>query len=232
MSLLGDRLEHETLHTRDLPPVLLVRLQRQLDTGVEGGEPVGARPHGRPLEAVVADLLDVSLGHDPAGAGGEASVIGHEVGPRLLEPETDPARIHDLDHRDLFLHQLRRRAPITLEGELHVVGSDGISVVELHASAKDEFVDEAVLRHAPRFGQARRHGVPRHRLDHRVVQRVEDHERCTDPGGLSGIEPGRGERDVNGPGHLTLGAGRGRRGADNQGEGNQQQREESHGRPP
>jgi len=45
--------------------------------------------------------------------------------------------------------------------------------VELDTLAQDELLDEAVLRQAPRFGQARRHGVARHGLYERVVQRVE-----------------------------------------------------------
>ena len=88
--LVGDRLEDEPLHARDLPPVLLVGLQHQLDARGEGHEAVGTGPDGALLEAVVADLLHVLPRDDPAGAGGQAPVVGHEIGPRLLEPEAHP----------------------------------------------------------------------------------------------------------------------------------------------
>src|SRR5207237_12680 len=86
-------------------------------------------------------------------------------------PEADPARIHDLHRRDLVLHDLVRRAPVALEGELHVVGGDRFAVVELDTLAQDELLDEAVLRQAPRFGQARRHGVAVQGLYQRVGAR-------------------------------------------------------------
>src|SRR2546427_1841991 len=197
--LVGHGLEDEAVDARALPPVWLVRFEYELHAGVERDEPVRAGTDGRLLEAVVADLLDVLLGYDPAGAGGEAAVVGHEVRPGLLEPKADPARIHDLDRRDLLSQELRRGATIPLEGELHVLGGDGIAVVELHAVAENELVDEAVLRHAPGFGEARRHGVARHRLHHRTLQRVEDHERCTDPPGPPGVQPRGGGRGVPRP---------------------------------
>src|SRR5205823_11467833 len=60
----------------------------------------------------------------------EAAVIRHEVGPRLLEPEADAGGIHDLHHGHALLQHPRGGAPIALEGELHVVGGDGLAVVE------------------------------------------------------------------------------------------------------
>ena len=127
----------------------------------------------------------------------------------------------------LSFMRLRRRAAIALEGELHVVGGDGLAVVEPRALAQHELVDEAVLGQAPRLGQARRHGVAGHRLHQRVVQRVEHHERRADPGRLGGIEPGRGERDVNGPGHLPLGRRVARRGLGGRDPEDEQRREEA-----
>ena len=212
--LVRNRLEHETLDARALSPVRLVRFEHELHAGVERDEPVRTGTDGSFLEAVVADLLEVLLGHDPAGAGGEASVIGHEIGPGLLETEAHPGRIGDLHDRDFLFQQPCRGAPIPLERELHVVGDDRIAVVEPGALAKDELVHEAVLRHAPGFGQARSHGVAGHRLHQRVVQSVEDHERRADPRGLGGVEPRGGQRNVNGPGHLTFRCRRGRRGSD------------------
>src|SRR5919106_817979 len=55
------------------------------------------------LEAVVADLLDVLPGHDPAGPGGRAAVEGHEVGPGLLEMEPHARRVDHLDLADFVL---------------------------------------------------------------------------------------------------------------------------------
>ena len=162
---------------------------------------------------------------DPSGSGGEAPVVGHEIGPGLLEPEAHAARVRHLDRGDPVLHRLRRRAPIALEGELHVVGGDGLAVVELRALAQHELVDEAVLGQAPRLGQARRHGVAGHRLHHRVVQRVEHHVRRAGPGRLRGVEPGRGERDVNGPGHLPFGRRVARRGLGGRDPEDEQRRE-------
>src|SRR6266478_4143676 len=88
------------------------------------------------------------------------------------------------------------------------------AVVELDTLAQDELLDESVLRQAPRFGQARRHGVAGHGLYERVVQRVEDHERRGDARSLGRVEPGGGKRDVDPPGHLAFGRGGNRSGSD------------------
>ena len=212
--LVGDRLEDETLDARALSPVRLVGFEHELDSRRERGEPVRPGADGRSLEALVADLLEVLPGHDPARAGGQASVIGHEIGPGLLQTKAHPGRIRGLHARDSLFQELRRRAPVALERELHVVGRDGIAVVEPGTLAKDELVDEAVLRDAPGFGQARRHGVTGHRLHQRVVQRVEDHERRPDPRSLCRIEPRGSDRDVSSPRHLILGRGQRGRGGD------------------
>src|SRR5207249_7238774 len=106
--------------------------------------------------------------------------------------------------------ELRPRALVALEGELHVGGRDRLAVVELHALADDELVREPVLRRRPRLREARRVLPGRHGLHQRVVQRVEHHERRDDALGLGGVEPAGGQRDVHAPGHGALrGGGRG-----------------------
>ena len=84
--------------------------------------------------------------------------------------------------------------------------------MELRALPEDELVGEAVPGDRPRLGEARGERVAGHRLHHGVVQRVHEHERRDDPRGLRGVEPGRGQRDVDAPGDLPLGRGAGRRG--------------------
>src|SRR5712664_3280374 len=80
------------------------------------------------------------------------------------------------DRGDLVLERLRRDAAAPLERELDVLGRDGLAVVELDPFAQHELVDEPVGRHAPRLGPAGGHALPRHRLEERVMQRVEEHD--------------------------------------------------------
>src|SRR5438309_2623974 len=54
------------------------------------------------------------------------------------------------------------------------------------------------------MGETWRVDVARHRLDHRVVQRVEHHERGDQRLRVGRIEPERRERNVEGPSQLTL----------------------------
>jgi hypothetical protein len=65
-------------------------------------------------------------------------------GPGLLESKSDAPGIRRLDRRDSLLEGLGEDAPVALEGELHVFGSQGIAVVKLHALAQHELVDEPV----------------------------------------------------------------------------------------
>jgi len=96
-------LEHQALDRRHLAPVALAGLHDDLDAGGAAHELVRPQTDRVLLEAVVADLLDVLLGHDPARRGRERSVEGHEVGERLVEMEPDPIRIDDLDLAHLLL---------------------------------------------------------------------------------------------------------------------------------
>ena len=165
----------------------------------------GPRPTGCLQEAVVADLLDIVLRHDPAGGADQRSVIGHEIRPRLLQDELHRVRIDDLDLLHLFADQRRLRA---LEAEFHVLGGERVAVMELDALAQLEFVGELVRALGPRFRQARRHRVARHRLHQRVVQRVQDPERGQHAlGRLARVHPCRRDRHIERPLHLAFGLG-------------------------
>jgi hypothetical protein len=122
--LLHHRSHDEPLHRRRLSPVLVERLEHELDPRCERDDLVGAGADRGFLEAVLADLVDVMLGHDPAGAGGGGAVEQHEIGPRFLEDEADLRRGEDLDLLDLLLQQGRARALVSLERELHVLGRE------------------------------------------------------------------------------------------------------------
>ena len=223
--VLGHDLPHQALDGRRLAPVAVVRLEHQLDAGIERRELVRSGPDRRFLEALVADLLDVLLRHDPTGSGGGRGVERQEIRPRLLQPETHPVRVDDLDRRHLLLQKLGGGAAVALEAELHVFGGQGIAVVKDDTLPQHELVAQAVLGHGPGLRQRRRHGIARHRLHHGVVQRVEHLHDGDDAGVLGGVEPRRGDRDVHRPRHLvrTLGS-RGRRGekAGEQDEGDSQ----------
>ena len=202
--LVGHALEDEPLHAGHLAPVALERLHDDLDAGRRADEPVGPGADRRFLEALVADFLDVLLRHDPARAGRGGAIERHEVGPRLAEHELDPARIDHLDVLDLVVEQLGRAALVALEGELDVLGGDGLAVVELGVLTQHEGVAGAVRRHRPRFGEARRGLSGRHRLHQRVVDRVEDLERRDGRFGLAWIEPARRQGDVERVGDLAF----------------------------
>jgi hypothetical protein len=196
-------------HTRRLEPVTLEGLEHELDARRERDEAIGPGSDRMLLEALLADLLDVFLGHDPAGAGGRRAVEGHEVGPGLLEAKTDPLGIDHVDAGDPRLEGAGARPPIALERELHVLGRHRITVVEARSLAQDELVHEAIGRDGPRLGQAGSHGVARHRFHERVVHRIEEQEGRDDPHGLGRVEPRRRERDVDGGGQLAFRSGHG-----------------------
>src|SRR5205814_3505952 len=103
--LVGDRTQHDTLDARGLAPIALKRLEYKLDPRRERYEFVRPRADWRFLEPVDTDLLDILLGHDPAGASG-ARIEGEEVGPRLFEGEADPPGIDGVDRSHPVLHQI------------------------------------------------------------------------------------------------------------------------------
>src|SRR5437899_2150829 len=100
------------------------------------------------------------------GGGGRCrrcAVIRHEVRPRLLEPEADPLSVDHLDRGDAGLEGGRCSPAVSLERELHILGGHRLAVVEFDALAQHELLHETVTRYGPRFGEARRHGLARHR---------------------------------------------------------------------
>ena len=201
----GRLLSTSRLTLGHLAPETFERLEHQLDAGGEAHELVRPGADRRLLEAVVADLLDIGFGHDPGGTGGRGAVERHEVRPRLLQVQAHAARVHDLDLAHALLEDLRPGALVALERELHVGGGDRLAVMELRILANDELVGEPVLRLRERLREARRVEPGRHRLHQRVVQGVEHHERRGDALGLAGVEPARGQRDVDAPGHGAFG---------------------------
>src|SRR6516162_876853 len=64
--LVGDHLEDQVLYIRRLAPILVEGFEDQLDTRRERHELVRPGADRRFLEPFVADLLDISLRHDPA----------------------------------------------------------------------------------------------------------------------------------------------------------------------
>jgi len=202
--VVGNHTEDQPLHVRRLAPILVERLEYQLYAGGERDEAVRTGADRRFFIAVVANFLDVLLRDDPPGARRACPIEGHEIGPGLLEPKPDAAGIEDLDRRDPLLEGLGEDAPIALEGELHVLGGDGLAVVELGPRSQFELVDEPVGRGTPRFGEAGRHAPAGHRLHEGVVSGREDHERRA-LDGLRGVEPGGHQRRVHGPRHLPFG---------------------------
>ena len=115
-------------------------------------ELVGSQPDRLSPEAVVAHLLHVLLGHDPACPGRERAVEGHDVGPRLVQLEAHPVGGDDRHLPDLLLEDL---GPLgAQEAELHVLGGERIAVVEPEALAQLELVGALIRAHGPRLGQA------------------------------------------------------------------------------
>ena len=120
--------------------------------------------------------------------------------------EAHARRADDLDVAHPVLEHLAHLGP--LEAELHVLRGERIAVVELQTFAQLEIVRLLIRAHRPRLGKARRHEIAGHRFHERVVHGVEHPERCQEPADdLAGIEPRRGEGDVQGPAHLAFGFG-------------------------
>ena len=200
----GDALEHDPLDRRLLAPVLLVRLEDQLHAGAHPHESIGPETDRLALEAVLTDFLDVFPGHDPRGAGGRRGIEREEVRPGRVEHEAHAMRIDDLHGFHALVQLPGRRPTVAVEAELHVLGREGVAVVELEAFPQLELDHEAVRTLLPGLGQARRHVVAGQRLDQRVVHGVEEGERRGDARGLGRIEKGRCDRRVECDRELTL----------------------------
>jgi hypothetical protein len=178
------------LYRGALAPIALEGLENQLDPGVERNEFVRAGADRGLSVALVANLLHVFFGHNPARAAC-ARIEGQKIGPWLGELEADMTGIGCFDRRHPLLHQRMIGAMIALEREADVLGGHRLAIVELDAVAQDEIPGKAVLGHRPGFGQVRRHRRAGHRLHHRVVQRVKHHERRDQRLRLGRIEPSR-----------------------------------------
>ena len=205
--LVWDHLHDQPLDARRLAPIPLEGLKHELDAGRERDEFIGTGTDRRLLERLVADLLDVFLRHDPAGAA-RIRIEVQKVGPRLFQLEADMLRIGCLDRREIGLHQVVRCAAVAFIGELDVFGGDRLTVVEFGLLPDHEVVGQPVRRRRPRLRQARRLRLARHRLHHRVVQRVQHHERGDDPLRLRRIQPIRRQRDMHAVSQLPARRGR------------------------
>src|SRR5437879_12880243 len=86
-------------------------------------------------------------------------------------------RIDDLHLADASGKFPGPRALITLETEFHVLGGDGVAVVELEVAAQLERVREPVRALRPRLRQAVAHLLPRQRADQRIVERRSEERR-------------------------------------------------------
>src|SRR3989441_9587882 len=114
-------------------------------------------------------------------------------------------RIDDLHLADASSKFPGPSALITLETEFHVLGGDGVAVVELEAAAQLELVHEPVRALRPRLRQAVAHLLPRHRADQRIVERIQHTEGCDLWRGGWWGEPGRGGGNGAGPHCLSPG---------------------------
>ena len=97
---------------------------------------------------------------------------------------------------------LGTRALVPFKAELHVVRRHGLAVVKLEPTPQLEFVGEAIRALRPRLRQTVAHLLSRQRTHQRVVQRIQDAERCDLRRSRRGIEPARGDGDR--PGHDSL----------------------------
>ncbi len=199
--LVGDHAHDDTLHAGGLAPVLVMGVEDQFDARCERDELVRPGADRCPFETIIPDFLHVLFRHDPAGTRG-TGIERQEVGPGSFQVEANVPRIDNLHRGDPLLHRRMLCAAIAFEGELHVLGGDGLAVVKRDTLAQHEVVGDAVFAGGPGFRQARRRALPGHGLQHRVVQRVQHQERGDDAGGLGRVEPGRRQRDVHADGQL------------------------------
>ena len=201
---LGDALVDQPFDVGHLAPVALEGLHDQLDARRMAHELVRPEADGVLLEAVVPDVLDIFLRHDPARPGREGPIEGHEVRPRLVQLEAHPVGADDRHLPHLVVEDL---GPGAREAELDVLGRERIAVVKREPLAQLELVDALIGAHRPRFRQASRHEAAGHGLHERIVQGIDHPEGRDDAHDLGRIEPDRGERHVQRPAHLSLGPG-------------------------
>ncbi len=160
------------------------------------------RADRRLLEAVVTDLLQIRLRHDPPRTGG-GDIERQEIGPGIFKFECEMPRIGDLHRGNTVVQRRLGGATIALEGELHVLRRHALAIVERHPVAQHEGVAHAIFGRRPGLCQAGCHQLARHRLQHRIVQRVVEHVRRDERWRLGRIEPRWCERDVHAIGQLA-----------------------------
>src|SRR5215470_10343117 len=107
--LVRNALEDNAFHAGCLAPIPVERFEHQLDAGRLAHEPVRAGADRRLDEAIVANLLNVLLRHDPSRARGGGAVERHEIGPWLLHHESHVPSVDDSD----FLDPLFQEPPTT-----------------------------------------------------------------------------------------------------------------------
>jgi hypothetical protein len=79
-----------------------------------------------------------------------------------VQLEADAIGIDHGDLAHLLLEDARALGP--LKAELHVLSSEGLTVVELEPLAQLELVRALIGADGPRLGEARRHEIAGHRL--------------------------------------------------------------------
>ena len=79
------------------------------------------------LEAIIAHVFEVLLRDDPARPCGQGPVIGHKIGPRLVQMKAHPVGIDDLHLPDFLMQDV---GFVAQEGKLDVLGGEGIAIVK------------------------------------------------------------------------------------------------------
>ena len=206
--LVRDHLHHDPLDRGAFAPVWLEGFQGQFQAGVVGHELVGPRANRCLPEAGVAHLLDVFAGDDPVCPGG-TRVKEQKIRPNLLQFDDHPPRIGRFQRRDTLPQKGCGRALVSFVGEFDVVGGQRIAIMERESRPQHEGVGQPIRGHRVGFRQAEARTGFAHRLHHGVVHAVHQQIGCDQAIGLAGIEPGRGQGDMNGDVHLALRAGGG-----------------------
>ena len=101
----------------------------------------------------------------------------------------------------------RGRSPrVAEEGEFHVLGGEGVAIVEGQTLPQLKFIHQPISTLRPGLRQAGGHMIAGQGFDQRVMEGIEKHKGGGDPGGLGRIEIGGGDRgvedDVNCPSDL------------------------------
>ena len=141
----GDDPQCQPFDGGSFAPISVKGLEHQFEAGLERYEFVRPGPDWRLLESLLADLLDMIFRDDPAGPG-RRGIECQEIGPRLGKVKADAPRILYLHRGDALPHQLVRGAAVAIEGELDVLDSDRIAIMELRTVAEHEIVGAAHLR--------------------------------------------------------------------------------------